>query len=51
LIKVINNTLKVVSLLSEKAKHANSDFTEPVQFLFAYPHPGIMDANISTLPQ
>jgi hypothetical protein len=24
----------------EKAKHADSDFTEPVQFLFAYPHAG-----------
>jgi hypothetical protein len=35
----------------EKAKHTDSDFTEPVQFLFAYPHAGIMDANISTLPQ
>jgi hypothetical protein len=35
----------------EKAKHADSDFTEPVQFLFAYPRVGIMDADISTLPQ
>jgi hypothetical protein len=31
----------------EKAKHADSDFTEPVQFLFAYPRA----ANISTLSQ
>jgi hypothetical protein len=35
----------------EKLKHANSDLTEPVQFLFAYPRAGIMDANISTQPQ
>jgi hypothetical protein len=35
----------------EKAKHAESDFTELIQFLFAYPHAGIMTANISTLPQ
>jgi hypothetical protein len=34
-----------------KAKHADADFTEPVQFLFAYPLAGIMDANISTLPK
>jgi hypothetical protein len=33
----------------ENAKHADSDFTEPVQFLFA--RVGIMDANISTLSQ
>jgi hypothetical protein len=38
-------------LLLEKAKHADYDFAEPVQFLFAYPRAGIMDANISTLPQ
>jgi hypothetical protein len=25
----------------EKAKHAKSDFTELIQFLFAYPHAGI----------
>jgi hypothetical protein len=41
----------LVVLPLEKAKHADSDFTEPVQFLFAYPCAGIMDANISTLPQ
>jgi hypothetical protein len=35
----------------EKAKHADFDFTEPVQFLFAYPCARIMAANISTLPQ
>jgi hypothetical protein len=35
----------------QKAKHADSDFAEPLQFLFAYPHAGIMDANISTLSQ
>jgi hypothetical protein len=35
----------------EKAQHADSDFTEPVQFLFLYPHAGIMAANISTLTQ
>jgi hypothetical protein len=41
--------LEVVPL--EKAKHAESDFTEPIPFLFAYPSAGIMAANISTLPQ
>jgi hypothetical protein len=35
----------------EKAKQADSDFTESVQFLFAYPRTGIMVTNISTLPQ
>jgi hypothetical protein len=35
----------------EKAKHADSDITEPVQFLFAYLHAGIMADNIATLPQ
>jgi hypothetical protein len=38
-------SLEVLPL--EKAKHADCDFTEPVQFLIAYPHA----ANISTLPQ
>jgi hypothetical protein len=33
-------------ILLEKAKHADSDFTEPVQFLFAYPHERIMDSSI-----
>jgi hypothetical protein len=35
----------------EKAKHGDFDFTEPVQFLFAYPCAGIVAANISTLLQ
>jgi hypothetical protein len=38
-------------LPTEKTKHADSDITEQVQFLFAYLHAGIMDANILTLPQ
>jgi hypothetical protein len=45
----MNILLEVLPL--EKAKHADCDFIEPVQFLFVYPRAGIMDANISTLPQ
>jgi hypothetical protein len=40
-----------MKILLERAKHADSDFMELVQVLFAYPRAGIMDINISTLPQ
>jgi hypothetical protein len=40
-----------MKILLEKSKHADFDFTEPVQFLFAYPCAGIMAANILTVPQ
>jgi hypothetical protein len=40
----MNILLEVLPL--EKAKHADSQFAEPVQFPFAYPPAGIMAANI-----
>jgi hypothetical protein len=44
--------MKILEVLPlEKTKDADSDFTEPVQFLFDYPRAGIMAAHISTLPQ
>jgi hypothetical protein len=41
----------LVVLPLEKAKQADSDFTEPVACLFAYTPSGIMAANSSTLSQ